>query len=648
MIDAKWISSTALVLGAVLFVSVNALLESTLVGVRLDLTQHRLYTLSSGTRNILKRLQEPVTVRLYVSKQIATRLPLYGPYAIRVEELLHEYSRLAGNKINLEVIDPEPFSEAEDRAVANGLQGIPLTDGETKFYFGIAASGPTDERAVIPFLTTDREEFLEYDLTKLVHQVAWPKKPVIGLIDTLNLTADQNSMAMRTGNETPIAIEQMRKAFDVHTLDKTLDRIPEDIDVLLLIQPLGLDASTYYAIDQFVLRGGRILAFVDPLPEDSSSAVIAPPDSFSKLTAAWGVTIDTSKVVGDLQLARQVQYQNNGRISAARYLPWLNLPQDFIDNSDVITAKLGSLNLASAGAISKNADAKTQFIPLVYTTEYATTMDASMVKTARDLQAMLRNFRPDNKSYTLAARVTGSIATAFPDGPPPKAVPSDNTNQQSPAVPPLPEQLKVSKKATNIVIVADTDMLQDRFWVQVQNLMGIRLANPNAANGSFLVNALDNLSGDNDLISVRNRGLFSRPFTRINQLRQAAEQKYLATEQHLVEQLAATEQRLSALERGKRGTSSENGKEIVLNAAQQQELLNFRQEKLRIRKELRDVRYQLGKDIENLENWIKFIHLGLIPILIAIAGIWFGLLRNSRQYQNQFISTSSLEKVANA
>lgn len=655
MTNIKLISNAALGLGLVLLIAVNMLSENLLTNIQIDLTQHQLYTLTNGTLNILRRLEEPVTLRLYVSKKIATRLPIIGPYANRVEELLQEYARLANGKLRLEVINPEAFSEAEDRAVNDGLQGIPLADGETSFYFGLVASGPTDERTVIPFMSTEREAFLEYDVTKLIHQVAWPKKPIIGILDTLNLLPgahDNPMLAMR--QTTPIVLKQIQKAFDVRTIDKTVDRIPADISVLLLIQPLGLTEATYYAIDQFVLRGGRILVLVDPIPEDSSGRPAIVDNGFNKLLASWGLTMDLTKVVGDIQLARRVQYQREDRVSAAKYPAWIAVPQDLINNTDPITVDLGSLNLASTGTLEPKTDAKTKFIPLITSTKNAMLLNAGQLGLGADLHMLLQNFRPTGQTYTIAARITGPIKTAFTAGAPPKPVPTPTETDSSESDPPqpttpLPAHISETGNA-NLLLIADTDLLQDRFWVQVQNMFGAHVATPSAANGSLLINALDNLSGDNDLISVRNRGQFSRPFTRISELRQAAELQYLAKEKELVARLKQTEQNLIALEQGKRHNNSNDGQRLVLDAAQQEELERFRQEKIRIRKELREVRHKLGKDIENLENVIKFFHLGFIPLLVAGIGVWLGMQRNRRRYSSQATTTNlnQQESMANA
>jgi ABC-type uncharacterized transport system involved in gliding motility auxiliary subunit len=450
-------------------------------------------------------------------------------------------------------------------------------------------------------------------------------------------------MAMQREFAPPAILEQMRQSFDVRKLDKTVDRISADIDVVLLIQPLNLTEATCYAIDQFVMRGGRVLALVDPMPESGDMPAPAPTDSaFNKLLSTWGVTLDAAKVVGDLQLARRVQYQSAGHINTIQYPVWISLPQDVIDNTDVVTTNLGSLNLASVGAIVKKDDAKTQFMPLIQSTKNAALIDTASLGFGSDLQSVLRNFSPTGQTYTLAARVTGKVATAFADGAPKLETKPEDADKPKPE--PLPEHVAMAKESTNIILIADTDLLQNKFWVQVQNLLGIQLATPNAANGSLIVNALDNLAGDNDLISVRNRGQFSRPFTRISELRQAAELQNLAKERDLVARLSQTEQRLAELERGKK--TNQGSDNLILSAAQQAELENFRQEKIRTRKELRDVRHQLSKDIEALETWIKVLHLGLIPLGIAAIGIWFGLRRSKRRNTN--FPKSTLERLIHA
>jgi ABC-type uncharacterized transport system involved in gliding motility auxiliary subunit len=476
----------------------------------------------------------------------------------------------------------------------------------------------------------------------MIHQVAWPKRPVLGILDTLNLEQPMGLAALQGGGgNSPLALEQIHQLFDVRALEKDLARMPDDLDVLLLIQPVGLSDRTRYAIDQFVLGGGRVLIFLDPVPEESGGGPAVPDEGLERLLAAWGVSFDPSKVAGDLQLARKVQYNRGGRATVADHPGWITVPAELMDGDDMVTADLGSLNLATAGHLSPTEDAKTSFTPLFWTTENAALIDAARLGAVLDLQEILRDYRPTGARYTLAARVTGPVTSAFPDGPPKTpaepnrdddGAPTSDAEQTTahgaePSATAPPAHLDHSAEPANILMVADTDLLQDRFWVDVQNLLGLRLVAPNAANGSLMVNAVENLSGDNDMISVRNRGQFSRPFTKVEELRQGAERQFRAKERELLARLDEAEQRLAELERGEQGSPDA----LILSAAQQQELERFRQEKLRIRKELREVRRQLRRDIEGLESGIKFLHIGLIPLAVAGVGIWLGLRRTRRR-----------------
>lgn len=628
----KWLTFGGLGIAVILLFAVNIVSSNIFQGVRLDMTKNELFTLSDGTRNILAKLQEPVTLRLFLSRKRATDLPIH-PHTVRVRELLNEFERAAGGKLRVQHIDPEPFSEDEDRAVGYGLQGFPLEDGESTFYFGAVATGPTDEEVVIPFFSPNREEFFEYDLAKLIYQVAFPDLKVVGLISTLPISGGaQNGPQGINAPPQPAwtVIEQMRQLFEVRDVDVDADEIPDDIDVLMLVHPKNLPAETLYAIDQFALAGGRILVFVDPNAESDylSGPAGAVASDLGKLFSAWGVQFEPNKVIGDLRLAQKVSYNQEGRPAHIDYPIWMSPTQEQLNEEDVVTAKLGSLNFASAGRLTPLDERTTEFTPLVKTTPAATELDAGEVRFMRDPAALLRNYRAANQSFTLAARVTGTIKSAFPDGPPkaaaeaadPKAA-SDATAEDKPAA---PKHLKESKEPLNAIIVADTDMLQDRFWVHVQPVLRVPI--PIAANGAFVINALDNLVGSSDLINVRNRGQFSRPFTRVNQLRQEAEIKFREKEKKLLARLQDTERKLLELEQGKQKDSS-----LVLNKAQLQEIERFRDEKIEIRKELRQVRHKLDRDIQRLEATVKFANIGLMPLLIGVGGIFIAVQRNKRR-----------------
>ena len=629
---SKWLTATGLALGVVLLLAVNVFSNRTFTSVRLDLTQNKLYTLSEGTRNVLSALDEPITLRLFLSRGLMTRLPSTNSYAKRAQDLLEEYQRAAGGKLLVNVIDAEPFSEEEDRAVGYGLHGIPL-DEESIFYFGLVATDSTDEEEAIPYLSTEREEFLEYDITRLIHQVAHPKQKVVGLISSLPIEGINPQAALMGRPPEPwMVLTQMRQLFEVRTLDNDITEVPEDVDVLMLVHPKELSDQTLYAIDQFILRGGRALVFVDPHAEadqggPASLMGMGPSGRSSelgKLLAVWGLELVRSKVIGDLQWATKVRFQREGRLVLIDYPVWINLPPALFNQEDIVTAKLGNLALATAGRLRAKTDASVRVTPLIQSTPNAMQIDTERLGLLHDPQDILRNYRPEGERFILAARVTGPVNSAFPDGPPPAKVDqstgakeSENIGKEDDTA--KREHLANSKGDINVIVVADTDLLQDQFWVQVQQLLGTRIAIPSAANGTFVVNALDSLAGSNDLISIRSRGRFSRPFTRVNALRQEAELHYREKEQQLIQRLEEAEQNLTELERSKQGDNA-----VILSEAQQQEIARFREEKIQIRKELRNVRHELRKNIESLEGWMKFVSIGMMPVLIGIGGIVVG------------------------
>jgi len=617
--NIKLLTGGGLVLALILLLAVNIFSSAAFRTARLDLTDNQLYTLSDGTRKILANLAEPVTLRLFLSQQLATRLPGLSSHATRVKELLEEYQRAANGNIVLTVIDPEPFSDAEDRAVAYGLTGLPLGDGESTFYFGLVVTGPTNEEEAIPFLSQDRETSLEYEVTKLIYQAAYPKRKAVGLLSSLPMAGLPPMASPAPGSSQPwTVLEQMRQFFEVRELGEDVAVIPDDVAVLMLVHPQELSDQTLYAIDQFVLRGGRALVFVDPYAEADSDGGMAgrggTSSTLAKLLQTWGVRLVDGKVVGDSQLAQKVRFNLGSRLITADYPVWMELTPTQLSGDDIITTNVGNLLLATPGRLLPAEQAETQFTPLLFTTTAATEIDSSRLGGLNDPRELLRNYHPAGERFTLAARVTGKIKSAFPDGPP--------AGDEAPRPPHLAE----SPDAVNLIVVADSDLLQDRFWVQTQNLPGTRIAIPTAANGSFVVNALDNLAGSNDLISVRNRGSSSRPFTRVEAIRQDAEQQYREKEQQLLDRLEGTERKLVELERGK-----QDGNAAILSEAQRQELERFRQEKIQLRQELRQVRHELRNNIDRLESWTKFVNIGLIPLLIALGGVAIGIHRRRRR-----------------
>lgn len=640
MKNIKTFSTSSVLIALILLLAVNIFSNAALTGSRVDLTENNLFTLSQGTRNILGNLEEPVTVRLFLSQKLATRLPGISSYAIRVKELLEEYKRVASGNINLQIIDPEPFSEKEDEAVSYGLKGVPLNDDST-FYFGMVATGPTDEENAIAFFTPEREEFVEYDITKAILQVANPKKKVVGLISTLSIDGSPAPHIPGMGmmprpTETWTVVAQMRNFFEVRSLDIDVEKIPDDVDVLMVVHPKGMGDSTLYAIDQYVLKGGRLLAFVDPHAETdqlNSQQSGMPGTNFgtsnlNKLFKPWGISTAEEKVTGDIQLAQKVAFNVAQRSAAIDYPIWMKLPKAQLNEKDIVTSELGVVNVASPGKITVTETEGVTVTPLMQTTPNATQVDKASLRFMNDPQELLRNYKAGGEAQIIAARITGKVKSAFPDGAPVTKSEEDDTEKKDAAMK-FNEHLPESKEPINVIVVADTDILEDRFWVRIQNMMGSSIAIPIAANGNMVINALDNLMGSSDLISVRNRGHFSRPFTKVDEIRQSAELKYREKEQQLMTRLRETEKKLLDLQRGK-----EQSQALIMSNEQKLALEKFRSERVKIRKELRQVRHQLQQNIEDLEGWMKFINIGLIPILIAIGGIIFGILKVNRRSEH--------------
>ena len=640
---SRLMTTTGVVLALVLLFAVNILASRILGPARIDLTENRLFTLSEGTRAILANLDEPVTLRFYLSQRELERVPGIGGYADRVRALLNEYKRLSGGKLALHVIDPEPFSEEEDRAVGYGLRGVPLGLDEGNFYFGLAATNSVDDEEVIPFFASEREQFLEYDVTKLVHNLTKPKQKIVGLLSSLPIEGQGPPMQAAMGGmdaQPWMVVEQIRQLFELRSLHPKLEEIPEDVDVLMLVHPQTLPREALYAIDQYVLRGGRVVAFVDPYSETQQPGMAAgfmqPVGSrrseIDELLSAWGVTLGDD-VVADLDLALKVRMEQGGRVLTFDYPVWMNVTPHTFDQDDIVTGNLGNLGFGTPGYLEPAEGATNTFTPLVTTTpraaQFTTSQVAAVTTDPRDL---LDAYTSQDRAYTVVARVSGKVRTAFPDGRPLSASTDEEGNEPAgedeagSEAEPKAEHVSESTEDAQIILVADADMLADRFWVVVEEFLGSRIALPSAANSTLVVNALDNLTGSGDLISVRNRGTFTRPFVRVVALKQQAERVYRAKEQELIAQLEETERRLVELEESNQGNES-----LIITDAQRDELVQFRQERVRIRKELREVRRQLRADIEALESWLKFANIGLVPILIGLTGLAAGLLQLRRR-----------------
>ena len=626
-VDRRRLAVLGIVLAVILFAAINVLSSTVLKPARLDLTEDGLFTVSAGTAEVVSAIDEPIVVRFYLSRDLGIASPAHGNYGTRVRELLEHYASLSGGMVQLSIIDPEPYSVEEDEAVADGLQGIPLNQAGDLAYMGLVATNSTDDKQVVPFLDPAREAYLEYDLTKLVYNLANPKKPVIALISGLPIDADP-----LRGYRPWAIVEQMRQFFDVRVIGGEVARIDDDVDVLMLVHPKDLAGKTRYAIDQFVLGGGRALVFVDPHSEAAARAMAmrrqpGPADSqVGKLFDAWGVAFDSSRFIGDLDAAIKVNAPSQGRVVVANYVAWLGLDARHMRQGDVVTERMRRINMAAVGSLSAKEGATTKISPLIMTGPRSMQIAAEAVRMRPDPVGLLRAFKPEDKSFVVAARVRGEVETAFPDGPPKAEKEKDGGKEEKKAE--APPHLTQSKGPINLVIVADTDILSDRFWLQEQDFFGQRMVIPTANNGDFIVNVLDNLTGSDSLISLRSRGLSTRPFHRVDAIQRAAEIRYRKTEQGLLDKLRDTEKKLDGLETEKAG---EAGK--ILTEEQKKLVHNFRSEMLLIRGQLRDVQHALRKDIEALDTWLRILNIWAMPVAISVIAIIMAVLRQRRYRQ---------------
>ena len=599
---------------AVLFLGIVMLSNVGLRGMRVDLTQNRLYTLSHGTQQVLAELKEPVNLYLYFSREAAAKqAPLLLPYANRVREFLEELATRSGGKVHLRIVDPQPFSDDEDHAAEFGLQPLQAGGGDA-LYFGLTGTNSTDGRASIPSFQADREEFLEYDVAKLINELGTPKKPVIGLMSSLGLQGQFNPMTGQMGEPWPI-LTQLQDLFTMRTLTADVDHIDKDVDVLMLVHPKRLPAKTLYAIDQFVMRGGRVLLFVDPNaggdtsgqdPSNPLAGAMADHSSdLVPLLAAWGVDYDPTKVIGDLE--RGLEVRTSMQAPPIRHIGILGLGHGDMNEKDVVTASLDKINLATVGFLTAHPGAKTTFEALLQSSARAAPIPAQRFNALRDPATLRDGFKPTGVRYALAARITGAVESAYPQGPPP---------DQKPASGPPVAHLAKSASPANIVIIADTDLLMDYMWVQTREVFGQRVAQAFANNGDLVANVLDNLSGTSALISVRGRATFSRPFERVEALRRRADDRLRGKALELQAELQQTETKLTQLQSKRNDQSS-----LMLSPEQEAELKRFVAEKARVRRELRETQRGLDVDINRLNSWLKVINIAIAPLCVAVAGV---------------------------
>jgi ABC-type uncharacterized transport system involved in gliding motility auxiliary subunit len=600
----KQVSNTLGLLAIALLFVGSVLLNNVLFDrARVDLTENNIYSISDGTKTLLSELDEPVNLYFFFSDKTSEGITSVRTYAARVQSLLQEYELYSNGKIKLNIINPEPFSEAEDRAAEFGLSAPSINQAGDSLYFGLGGSNALDERQTIAFFDPQKEAFLEYDISKMIYQLTNPDPIKVTLISNLNMQGGQNQM---TGQATPAwaVYQQLQQLYKVESVAPTADAIPEDTSVLMLVYPKDFSEALLYSIDQYVLKGGKLVVYADPHAEAGSTqdghAHSTNSSNLGNLLQAWGITFDATKVVLDAAKGLEIQMPSG---NIGRHVGYIGLTSGDINPDDVVTADLQDINGASFGSLSAAEGATTTFTSMVRTSEHTQQIETLMyVMQSRNPEMLLKSFKSANEVLTVAARVTGKAKSAFD------------------AAPEGVDASRMVKEGDDIqvVVIADSDLLTDQFWVSQQNFFGSVVLSPFASNGDMATNIIENLGGSSTLISVRGRGKYTRTFDVVDALKVEAETKFREKEQILEDRLKQTEAQLSELQ-----TQQGNDGALVLTPEQQQMVKSFVEQRIDIRKELREVRHQLDKDIEVLGSKLKFITIVLMPLLLTLMLAFF-------------------------
>ena len=655
MTKIKFLFSGTGLLSVAIALLISVGLISALPSVRIDLTEDDLFSLADGTRNIVSGLEEPIELLFFYSESATEDQPQIRSYGTRVQELLREIVIASGGNLVLSIVDPEPFSEEEDLATQYGVQPVPVTQGGQGIYFGLVAVEFDNEKDLalrvsetMPLIRPDQEQFLEYEFMQLVTRVANPDLKVVGLLTTLDIDGGFDPMTGQATQQWMIT-DYIRQLYDLRRIETDTEIIEEDVDILMIVHPEGLSEQTLYAIDQHVMRGGETFVFLDPTADSmvsrSERGSMIPAGMRSDLPGlleAWGVDYASDKVLTDNTLALRVQMGQGSRPVA--HIGMIGANRTALAGDDIITRRLENLNLSSVGALAPRDGATTRFEPLIQSSSDAMLMNASLLEDVLDPSVLFDEFVSANERYTIAARVSGVISSAFPEGRPvSKDAAADASEEEAEADDDNDSDEARIEKAnsdsatveghltrtsgeTNILLFADTDVLTDRLWVQVAQFMGQRIPQPYANNGDFVINALDNLSGGADLVSIRSRGRYSRPFERVVKLQREADDRLRTEEAALLERLAETEEQLAAL-------NTDEGGQLLgqLTPEIQTEIDRFNAELLDTRRSLRDVQFQLTADIEALGSNLKWFNTAAIPMLLTVIALFMSLTRARRR-----------------
>ena len=598
-IKYKNIIKLSVFLSILIFFSINVITNNILSSARVDFTENKLYSLSNGTISLLKDLKEPIHIRLFVSSNLVKDVPQLSTYANRVETILQTYSNISNGKITLEIIDPKPFSDAEDRAVGMGINSFNATEMSDALYFGLAATNSTIGQKNIPIFSPERETFLEYDLTSLISDLSQIEKPVVSIIDNLGLNADT-----RIGKPEQQILKQMKEMFQVEKIDENSNKLNKNTKVLMIIHPKFLSDETLYMIDQWVLNGGATLIFLDPYAETEISRQqgmppMNPRSNLKKLLDTWGIKFDDKKAVLDSEFGFRISRNINGRDIQVTNYPWLNIRGEGLNKNESSLSNLSTIVMTTAGSFEL-IDEKSVLEPIIISSQKSGLGDAQKAGDPKgDPRDLLPNIKSDNKNLTVAGWVKSNLNTSFRD----KKNKDDN-------------QLLKSSKKSNILLVADVDMLMDRNWLTQRGAF--------ANNGDFVLNVMEKMVGGNALSDLRGKSTSWRPFEKIIALEKIAEEKFLIEEQMLAKKLKGMEDKIRNL------TQNNDEDSDVLSPETIKAIDGFKTEMMTTRSQLRNVKFDLRRDVETLKKWIISINVAILPIIFAGFALILSLRRKRK------------------
>jgi len=600
------------VIAVLAFIALNIIITKTIINKKIDLTEDKLFTLSTNTKNVINELNEQIKIQLFFSESLSRDIPQIRDYEKRVRELLLSYAKISKN-ISLEIFDPKPFTELEDLANTYGMQGLQLNQEGEKFYFGAVLSNSVDDMLVIPFFDVARERFLEYDLTKSIYNLAYPAKPVIGLISGLPFSGGIANDEINPSFQDPFYLyKNLSEFYEIINLTQNFEKIPENIEQLLIIHPKDLSERNLYLIDQFIMQGKGATFFVDPFSEyevinqvSNQSNANIPKSDLNRLFKQWGFEVEAGMVVGDIINGRKVSLGSANNEKIVTYILWLALQRELLSKEDIVTENLDYVFFKSAGSIKNiNIDKKNEFIPLVKTSSNSMLIERFKIQFRAEPERLLNEFKSDNKKFVLGARIKGSLKSAFSLDDI-EQLEIDNNNHIA------------NSKSSNIIVYSDTDLLTDPTWLTKQDILGTSNLIPTADNGRLVMNSIESMSGSQNLIGLRSRGIYNRPFLVVENLQKDAELLLKEKEDSLKKELEDTEKKLKEL------TDGNEIDQESLTIEQTQTINNFNKKILQIRKELREVQRELGESIKKLETFLKLINIWLMPFLVIIVFLIF-------------------------